>query len=214
MSIFEFFSAPRGTAGNALLNWEGAAPRQILSYAWVYRQAAMNLIAFRAQQPPIAIDDAALPIVFLYRHALELYLKAIVYQAAIVTINEQELKRAVPRLWREHSLRRLVKMAEPLLADPTHPLVSNGELHKELCRVASEIDEIDPGSYSFRYPVTSQGDPALPSHVFLNIFVLSDAMEKILDDSQRFCLSLANRELHASGQMKFVLHPLIDDAIG
>ena len=74
MSTFEFFSAPVGTAGNALLNWEGEAPRQLLTYAWVYRQAAMSLVASHERRDlPIAIDNAALPIVFLYRHAFELY---------------------------------------------------------------------------------------------------------------------------------------------
>ena len=211
MSIFEFFSAPRGTKGNALLNWEGRGPRQILDYAWAYRRSAMHLVAFWHQQPPIAIDNGALPLVFLYRHALELYLKAIVFQAAVATINEQDLQRALPRLWREHSLVRLVRMAEPVLTDPAHPLVSCGTLHQDLCRLASEIDAIDPGSYSFRYPVTSQGGPALPSHVFLNIFVLSDAMEKVFDDAQQFCHSLERRERTESKQMKLALHEFMND---
>jgi hypothetical protein len=169
----------------------------------------MNLVSFQQQRGAMALDEGALPIVFLYRHALELYLKAVVYRAAVVTINEQELRRAVPRLWREHSLLLLVKMAEPVLTDRTHPLVQMGSLYKDLSELARKIDEVDPGSYSFRYPVTSLGDPALPSHVFLNIFVLSEAMEKVFDDVQQFCDSLVKEELRASQQMKLALHPII-----
>ena len=170
----------------------------------------MSLVAFQQQRGAITIDEGALPIVFLYRHALELYLKSVVYQAAVVTINERELRRAVPRLWREHSLLRLLRMAEPVLTDRTHPLVQMGSLYKDLSELARKIDEVDPGSYSFRYPVTSNGDPALPSHVFLNTFVLSEAMEKVFDDVQQFCGSLAKEELQASQQMKLALHPIID----
>ncbi len=121
-AIFDFFSAPGGARGDALLNWTGQPVRDLTAYAWSYRSAAMNLIAFREQSGVFHVNSGALPIVFLYRHALELYLKAIVYRAAVLTINEDELKRALPRLWREHSLVRLLKMAEPALRSPITPL--------------------------------------------------------------------------------------------
>jgi len=35
-------------------------------------------------------------------------------------------------------------------------------------------------------------------------------MEKVFDDVQQFCGSLAKEELHASQQMKLALHPIID----
>ena len=168
----------------------------------------MNLVAFRAHRGDYVIDDAALPIVFLYRHAFELYLKAIVYRAAVLTINEKDLRKAVPRLWREHSLIRIVKMAEPVLLASIRPWLQSGELHREIVSFASRLDEVDPGSYSFRYPVTSYGDSALPTNVMLNIFVFSDAAEKVLDDIAQVCRILQDEDLQASEQMKLALHPI------
>lgn len=75
----------------------------------------MNLIASHEGSQFMNIDERALPILFLYRHSLELYLKALVYRAAVVSIAEEELVLAVPRLWREHSLVRLLEMSSPLL---------------------------------------------------------------------------------------------------
>jgi hypothetical protein len=209
MSIFEFFSAPVGTPGNAVLNWDGRGARQILSYAWVYQRAAATVVAFHRRGPPVAIDESALPIVFLYRHALELYLKAIIFHAAVVTINDNELREALPRLWREHSLVRLLKMANPVLTDPANPFIQPGNSDIELSEVVRKIDGVDPGSYSFRYPVTSMGNAALPSTVFLNIFVLSETMELLFDDLGEFCRGLEGRGVHASQQMKLALHGIV-----
>jgi hypothetical protein len=208
MPVFELFSAPIGTSGNVLLNWSMPAASNIISYAHSYRNAAMNLAAFREQRGDITIDDGALPIVFLYRHAFELYLKAIVYRAAVLTINEKDLNQAVPRLWREHSLVRLVKMAEPVLLASIRPWLESGELHRQLVSFATKLDEIDSGSYSFRYPVTSYGNPALPTNVMLNIFVFSEAMEKMLDDVAQVCRILQDENLRSSEQMKLALHPI------
>jgi len=168
----------------------------------------MNLVAFREQRGDHTIDDGALPIVFLYRHAFELYLKAIVYRAAVLTINEEDLRKAVPRLWREHSLMRIVKMAEPVLLASIRPWLKSGELHRQIVSFSIKLDEIDPGSYSFRYPVTSYGNPALPTNVMLNIFVFSEAAEKILDDVAQVCRILQDEDLRASEQMKLALHPI------
>ena len=213
MSVFELFSAPMGTPGNALLNWSDPAASNIISYAHSYRSAAMNLVAFREQRGDFTIDDGALPIVFLYRHAFELYLKAIVYRAAMLTINEEDLRQAIPRLWREHSLVRLVKMAEPTLVSSIRLWLQSGELHRKIAALAVKLDEVDPGSYSFRYPVTSYGNPALPTNVMLNIFVFSEAMEQVLDDVAQVCRILQDEDLRASDQMKLALHPIASGAV-
>lgn len=200
-----------GTPGNALLNWSEPAASNIISYAHSYRSAAMNLVASCEQHGTFTIDDGALPIVFLYRQAFELYLKAIVYRAAVLTINEEDLRQAVPRLWREHSLVRLVRMAEPVLVSSIRPWLQSGELHRKIAPLAVRLDEVDPGSYSFRYPVTSYGNPALPTNVMLNIFVFSEAMEHMLDDVAQVCRILQSEDLHTSDQMKLALHPITSE---
>ena len=172
----------------------------------------MALVAIREQRGDMIIDHGALPIIFLYCHSFELYLKAIVYRAAVLTIEERELRRAVPRLWREHSLIRLVKMGDPILRAKMLRLTANDELYKKVLSLAHRIDEINAGSYAFRYPLTSHGEAALPRNIFLNIHSFCEAMESVLDDVVQFCRTLRGEQLRTSEQMKLALHPLLSNS--
>lgn len=206
MSLYEMYSDKDNPFGNSLLNWGGNSADEILTYAWNYRAAAMNLVAFREQQKIYSLDHGALPILFLYRHSFELYLKAIIYKAAAISINKEEISKAIPKLWREHSLVRLVEICGPVLKPSNpHPLTRDGELEKDVMGLAKEIDKIDPGSFAFRYPVTSKGQASLPSHFFTNIFRLSDAMEKVFDDLAQFCGCVEGRQQAACDQLKLNL---------
>jgi hypothetical protein len=212
MSVFELFSNRAAAYGNALLNWQKDPAEEILSYAWSYRRSAISLVASLQQRDVVAIDNGALPILFLYRHSFELYLKALVYHAALLSVDKSELIDALPRLWREHSLLRLVKMSLPVLTG-SHPLTVAGELHNEVNALARKLDEVDSGSYSFRYPVSTKGEGSLPENFFMNIFTFSDAMERVLDDLSQFCHSLEKERNSTSDQMKLALHTAKDNTI-
>lgn len=205
--LFQKFTAPIGTYGNALLNWRSCSAAEIATYAWSYRYAAMNLISLRQNHEIVSIDEHALPILFLYRHSFELYLKALVYRAALVSITEEELVLVLPKLWREHSLLRLLEMSTPLLRSK-YVYMWDEELEQKITNVAADLDEVDSGSYAFRYPVTSRGQPALPPHFQMNIFVYSEILENVLDDLREICRSLEERRIESSAQMKLVLHHL------
>lgn len=205
--LFQTFRAPVGTFGNALLNWRSNSAAEITAYAWSYRCAAMNLISIRERHEFWSIDEHALPILFLYRHSFELYLKALVYRAAVVSIEETELVSAIPKLWREHSLVRLLQMSEPLLRSRYFPMWDD-ELEEKISRVARELDDVDAGSYAFRYPVTSSGQPSLPAHFQANIFVYSEILENVMDDLSETCRFLEGKRIESSAQMKLALHDL------
>lgn len=205
--IHEFFSAPIYTYGNALINWQGDPTKDLTSYAQSYRNAAMNLVAMHEQRKCGNIDEGALPILFLYRHAIELYLKAIVYKAAVTSINEAELSVALPKLWREHSLLALAKMAKPIISASSGEILAvTGDLEENILDLASRIDDVDAGSYTFRYPVTSRGVAALPPLFMTNIFVLSEKIEAVLDNMAQFCRRLEDKRIEASEQVKLALH--------
>ncbi|NYE61952.1 hypothetical protein FHW58_003159 [Duganella sp. 1224] len=207
--IHEFFAAPLYTYGNALINWQGQPTQDLTVYAHNYRRAAMCLVSMYQQRIHGTIDEGALPILFLYRHAIELYLKAIVYKAAVVTINEMELKAALPKLWREHSLLALAEMAKPIISVNSGELLAmNGELDRRILDIASRIDAVDSGSYTFRYPVNSRGTGAIPYLFMTNVFVFSREVEGMLDDMAQFCRHLESKRIESSGQIKLALHGL------
>lgn len=205
--VFQRFCAPVGIHGNALLNWKKNSAAEIITYAWSYRSAAMSLISLRERHELESIDERVLPILFLYRHSFELYLKALVYRAALVSIAEDELVLAIPKLWREHSLLRLLEMSAPLLRS-RYVHMWDDEIEEKIFHVAKELDEVDNGSYAFRYPVTSNGQPALPTNFQTNIFLYSEILENVMDDLSEICRFLEGRRIESSAQMKLALHKL------
>jgi hypothetical protein len=62
---------------NAALNWPNIPSRDIFLHAQSFHKAAKALAAFQLDASPLADFDVS-PVVFMYRHAVELHLKAIV----------------------------------------------------------------------------------------------------------------------------------------
>ncbi|WP_199135367.1 hypothetical protein [Delftia sp. ASV31] len=197
MTTEEFYSAPRGTYGNTLLNWSKHAPSDVVSYAVSYRNAAHCLIADYERRGVGDIDYGACPVIFLFRHAIELYLKAMVYRLAKLSVDDQELRWVLPRLWREHSLMKLLSMAQPVLTAMRDRLpLALRVIDEDELQFLSDLDRVDPGSYSFRYPVASTGGAALKGILMTNIFVFGQMADRTLDSLNAICRHLII-EVHA-----------------
>lgn len=194
--------------GNVVLNWRKHAVSDIVAFAAGYKNAAHALVAQleRAVGYP---DHQGLPILFLYRHALELYLKALIYRAAQLHMLETELPVAIPRLWKEHSLGRLLKMAAPILEvlDPRR-LRGYRRLLEEIADVITEIDAVDPGSYAFRYPVTSEGKAALPNNLVVNVLIFAEKVDMVVDWLSGACMFL-DEEFQGTAELKDALGQLV-----
>ena len=126
-------------------------------------------------------DFRAYPIVFLYRHALELYLKAIVLVGSDMLTLKDQPKMERQQLFTTHNLDKLRQEVERVFAVygwgwdlGISKLGSVANLRK----VIGEFQEIDPGSYSFRYPVDTEGDASLKENFRFNVFKFAS----ILDD--------------------------------
>lgn len=208
MSATRFFCPLEYAPGNALINWSGRPLDDLIAYAETYRSAAWSLVDAQRKLNLNTPDHQALPILYLYRHSLELFLKSIIYHAATISIAESEMILALPRLWREHSLVKLQKMAVPVLQEAKWPSVDAEALGVRLGLIAAVIDSVDNGSYAFRYPVTSSGTASLPSTFLVNMFTFSDEMESLLEQCRLFCRDLRSNAARTSGQMKLALHKL------
>lgn len=211
MATQEFCASPIGTRGNALLNWGPHAPEDVVSYAVAYRNAAHCLIASHERRSTSEVGHAACPVVFLYRHAIELYLKAMLYRIAAMSVGDQALRKLLPRLWREHSLVKLLEMAQPVLAAMWDELpLALRAFDEEELQFLSELDRIDPGSYSFRYPVASTGGPSLPSALRMDIFVFAQMADRTLDALHTRCLHFIDRVRALKPQLRLnldTMHP-------
>src|SRR5690606_9966443 len=111
------------------------------------------------------------------------------------------------KIWKEHSLVKLVNICIPVLSESNqHALTKGGELRRKVTDLAESIDKLDSGSYAFRYPVTSKGEPSLPNNFFTNIFRFSEEFEGVFDDLAQFCGVLDKMQSAAQPQFKLNLH--------
>ncbi len=151
-----------GDGKSVVLNWTGDHPKDHFKfYADAYIQAGRKLVELYGSTGAIR-DFEALPIIFLYRHGLELYLKAIILRATeveLVSISKPN------EILKNHGLKRLVPGVVEIIEalDLNFDFGVDGlRTEADFRQLIDEIDEVDPGSFAFRYPLGKRGDPSLP----------------------------------------------------
>jgi hypothetical protein len=136
-----------------------------LELARNYRHVADDLLraALKSGEP----RDFAYPVLFAYRHTLELYLK-IVGQIDEIT----------------HSLRKCVRLVEE--RHPGNPIdpVIKGWIH--------ELDRIDPNGTAFRYADAKLGSPTGSEH-WLDLVQFKFAMDLVFQMLDRAVLRLGTK---------------------
>ena len=171
----------KGTSfhGNVVLNFRRSPRTEFAVYAHAYQEAAHRLTTELASRRGYRDVDAC-PIAFLYRHALELYLKSVIYWGnSLLRINKKTVVMNQKDLFRTHSLQKLMLAAKPIFR-----LSRELKSFRQFERLVCHLEKIDPGSYSFRYPIDRKGSAALPGHFCFNAIAFAekiDAALKLLD---------------------------------
>jgi hypothetical protein len=135
-----------------------SSPSERLGLAHAYAEAAANLVdAALTSGEPWRLQ---FPIFYLYRHALELYLKD-----------------ALPQSRWGHSLAPLIHEFEEFLREERRGAVP-AHVREDLLTLAA----MDPDGQSFRYTDTSRGErrPPLPGEYWVALHDLRQLMETVL----------------------------------
>jgi hypothetical protein len=115
-------------------------------------------------------DYLVYPIIFSYRHFIELSLKEIISYATRLL----DKPRSVPAT---HDLAALWNTAEPLLNE-IEP--ASAPTYRDVRECLARFAELDHNSESFRYPVTRTGDATLPlSLKSLDLGQVRDVVERL-----------------------------------
>lgn len=151
------------------------APGQVLfaaadgyDHAWVhgagwydYREGFLNgaraLLNAAVEGDPVDGDRLAFPVVFLYRHYLELAMKAFIRDNAGYVAGasaEFEQNHDLPSLWK--SCRQIIEGWWP---------GRNSAALNAIGRQIGQLAQIDPKSMAFRYPVDKKGRRSLPKQL-------------------------------------------------
>lgn len=181
------FNKNGNPSGTVVLNWHDTPEEEFTFYAEAYHIVAKEAVAALQKNLQIGlhrspIDDfRAYPVVFLYRHALELYMKAVILIAApmLKIENIGEINRE--NLLKTHSLDTLRQKLEQVFDayewdwDLGAP---HFRTHEDFCKIILELHEVDKGSYAFRYPLDTKGNASLTPFFEFNLFEFC----KILDE--------------------------------
>ena len=117
------------------------------------------------------------PIVFLYRQYLELRLKDIIKNGYLLLNKDKQIhytkKHNISELWNEAI--NLIKESFPNQSESHLETVDN---------LIKEFSKVDPGSYCFRYPVDTKGEPFKYdlSHINLrNLYEVIQGIANLID---------------------------------
>lgn len=168
---------PTNGWGNAVLNFQLLPQREFSGWASAFWQAGATLFeAFQSRQGYSDLD--ACPIVFLYRHAVELFLKGIALEGKRWEALRAHLESRDPNPVEHPNLNRhklspwmpplqqvLTLLGEDWQGAPPAP-----RNFAELRALVEAIDDVDEKATAFRYPVSvDAANPNLPGHFVLSV---------------------------------------------
>jgi hypothetical protein len=166
--------------GTVVLNSHGMPEREFAYFAHAFHRGAQELADGLRRTTQFGLygrpteDFRAYPVVFLYRHALELYMKAIILTGGPLLTSTGAAPANQSRVLKTHDL-------EDLRTDVERVFVACGWPPLELLRKAvADLHHVDDRAFAFRYPTNRQGSGALAAHFTFNLFEFAAALDELL----------------------------------
>lgn len=177
--------------GRVVLNWDRDPIRDLERIARGYHLVAHERIeALKVTRDLYPGNEfQAYPIVFMYRQAFELSLKAIVFAGGVLLQDEGETPMTVKELMNlNHKLKPLFHEVSRIFnkwadGDPEVWNFDEPELRtqSDFEQIVREFDAVDPGSYTFRYSVQKDGTThSLEEGFEFDLFKFAEIMDRIL----------------------------------
>lgn len=171
------------------LNFQKSPEEEFTLYAAAYHQVAKEAVSVleknkQAGIPKLPIDDfRAYPVVFLYRHALELYMKSVILVGApmLEIKNIDIIDRN--KLLDTHSLDSLrQKIEKVFMAFEWDWDLGTAQFKtlEDFRKIISELHQVDTGSSTFQYPLDKKGNASLPFNFEFNLVEFCKTLDCLL----------------------------------
>lgn len=140
-----------------------------------YRFASSYKYAADALSQLVLANDAhrnlvALPVLFLYRHYVEVHLKSLLLDAGELLDDLQQVPQSHYLLPLWHRVRTLLIQVDSR---------SDNAWLGRADQIIGDLDALDPTSFAFRYPVGRMGAPALPVDLVVDLGSIASAMAEL-----------------------------------
>jgi hypothetical protein len=168
---------------SVVLNWHGRSIQEFGLYAEAYHKAGKRLVLNYGTTGAVR-DFEATSILFLYRHAFELYLKAFVLVGSNLLFINAKKGMDQEKIFRTHKLSTFIPYFEAIIREVgwSWDMGVDGLRKKsDFVALVKEFESIDPNSYSFRYPTDQDGQGALPDHFTFNLSLFAQRIDPLLE---------------------------------
>ena len=170
--------------GNVVFNSGHNPIEDLCAFGAGYHEAGKSLVA-KFEKLKGYSDFEGYPIFFLYRHSLELYLKAIAYKGAkLLQLMSYEDIANDPKLLKSHELAKHIPLLKKICIERKWDLdykIDDSVSLKEAFQLIEELDKIDSNSYTFRYPVNTKGEESLKHHTVLNVIHFGKTLDPVIE---------------------------------
>ncbi|MCI0569025.1 MAG: HEPN domain-containing protein [Acidobacteria bacterium] len=171
---------------SVVMNWVGTPQEKLEFYAEAYHQAGRRLADEFGTMGNVPEFEAS-PIVYLYRHSLELYLKAILVPGDQLLRLSGKPGLDPKLLFGTHDLTVLLPGLKAVGEEMKWGWdmgIDGLRSYQDFVELIEELDRIDKSSFSFRYPMDKRGDSTLPEQFTFslrNFCSRMDALLRVLD---------------------------------
>jgi len=166
-----------------LLNWLGEPIEHFSLYAEAYHRAGQKLVQEYGTTGALRDFEAA-PIVFLYRHAFELYLKAVLLIGSKNIRLQGNRGMTLERILSSHRLTEFLPHVREIIRAVRWSWdlgVDGLRTEADFGHLVQELESVDPASYTFRYPTGRDGESALPKHFAFNVLSFAHRLDPLLE---------------------------------
>jgi len=182
------FFKPKFARGSFTVHWTQDPIGDFGIWAQGYTLAGKRLAQSLLAEPSFP-EYEAYSVFFLYRHALELYLKAVVTRGGeLIQLRDQDA--VLDKLRLDHKLPPLAQTAASVLQAAFPDDESIEGLCNTLDEVVRDIDSVDPDSFVFRYPINKQLDRPTEDTIGVNLIDLTATMDPLLENLDTACFAI------------------------
>ncbi|QQZ28886.1 hypothetical protein HMY34_09035 [Thiothrix subterranea] len=176
---------------NADIGWMN---NQSAFYSHGYRTAAEKLINEYDKLGMPEKDAIVFPVIFLYRHCLEIEMKDLIYRTDRCSgntpseITHHELLKVWDELDNKYS-----KLSEYIYPDYNFSPIED---RKEIRGIIKEFNEIDGQSFTFRYPRNKKGNGSIKSIDYISLNNFKIEINRVLNVIDNINETICHYEVH------------------
>ncbi len=177
--------------GEVSLNWVGTPEHEFTWYGEAFHKSGKVLVEQLKNNDnfnlhSISTDSfMAVPIVYMYRHAMELYLKGIIIAGKDILPFRSQEKIDLKIILNTHVLKTLLNEVKRIFKAFKYEWdfeINGFRSFSDFCSCIDEFDSVDPKSVAFRYPTNKDGKTASINYGFqFNLFKFCEKLDPIYE---------------------------------